>query len=73
MQHFQRVSDEMMYRNYISNALKALMENTARFAGGVVFQHMYSELLEAKYDTTPKTEQTPEQIVNGIMDRLKKI
>lgn len=72
-QHFQRVSDEELYKSYMSNALKIIAENTSNYAGGYTLKHQYSELIEAKYDNTPKNTQTPEQIVNGIMERLKKI
>lgn len=68
-----RTADEELYKNYMSNALQAIAENTSRFAGGYTFKHMYSELMEARYDTTLKNEQTPEQVVNGIMERLRKI
>jgi hypothetical protein len=68
-----RTADDELYKSYVTNALQAIAENTSRFAGGYTFKHPYSEIMEARYDTTPKSEQTPEQVVNGIMERLRKI
>lgn len=71
-QHFQRASDEEIYRNYLASAVKALAENTSRAYGGYTMPHSYAELIDAKYDNGKgEPDETPEQVVNGLMERLK--
>lgn len=72
-QHFLRMSDDELYKNYIANTLKAIAENTQRFAGGYTQKFTYAEIIEAKYDNKPKKEETQEQIVNRFMEKLKNI
>lgn len=73
LQHFQRIADEQTYRNYVTSALKAIAENTSRAYGGYTMNHPYAEIMDAKYNPDDEPEETPEQVVHGIMDKLKKM
>ena len=67
---FLKRQDEKIYRIYVTDALKAMVENTSRFAGGTVIKTRYCDLV----DRTPKKEtESAEQIVDRIRNGLKSI
>lgn len=71
--HFMRSADEEMYKNYLTNALRAIAENTSKAYGGLTMNHPFFEIMDAKYNKDDEPEESPEQVVHGIMDKLKRM
>lgn len=62
---FER-QEEKIYRVYVTDALKAICENTANFAGGSVIKARYHDLI----DRTPKQPQNDEEQAHEIIKRI---
>lgn len=56
-------------RIYVTDALKAIAENTARMANGSVMSKRYAELLPIP-KKVEKKEQTAEDIIQQVHDRM---
>lgn len=68
---YHEIQRDKAYRIYITDALKAIAENTQRFCGGVSMQ---SRFYEIAYDDTPKkSEKTAEQVKAEILETFKKL
>lgn len=65
MTAFLQELKERQYKIYVTDALKALTENTARFAGGTVFKERWIDL----HNREPQEEKTAEQIVDDVVTR----
>ena len=64
-------SEQLLYRFYVTDALKAIAQNTAAFAGehGVGFRKRFAEIYE-ELKNPRKEEQTGEQIIEHMKNRL---
>ena len=67
---FQKEQEEKLYRVYVTDALKAMVDNTMRFAGGVRLQNRFYDLA---YKTKPKVEkeETADEIIMRIKNKLE--
>lgn len=52
------------YKIYVTDALKAIAGNTAKFAGGVSFQNRYYDIMEKK---VVKDTRSADEIVNDVL------
>ena len=73
----KKINDDI-YRFYITNALKILTSNTARFAGGTELSKTYREIITDDYsktnsDSEEKQEQQAQDIINSMKSKLGKI
>lgn len=73
----QKIFDDI-YRFYITNALKILTTNTAKFAGGSELTKTYREIITADYsksqeDVEIEQEQQAHDIINSMKSKLGKI
>lgn len=57
------------YRIYVTDALKAISENTAKFAGGSYMKIRYAEVINPK----PEETRTADEIITNITDKLRKL
>lgn len=55
LEHIKSHRQNITYQAYITNALKIIAENTAKFAGGTVLKHSYTELIAPKVYEEPKS------------------
>ena len=60
---------EQAYRAYVTDALKAITENTAKYAGGSYMKGRYYDLENPK----PAENRTGEEIVSQIKKKLARI
>lgn len=69
---FKRQIKEQNYQIYVTDALRAIVNNTAEMFGGISMRMRYADLVE-DISKGPATEETrtPEQIINHIKDKLK--
>lgn len=72
---FFKRQEEKIYRVYITDALKAICENTANFAGGSVIKSRYYDLIDRphKQEEEKSDEEKAQEIIDRISDGLKKI
>lgn len=68
---FQRRQEEQKYRIYITDALKAITDNTVRMYGGVSLKMRYADMI----DTTPQKEETrtAEEVIDHIKEKMQKL
>lgn len=64
----QQEKDEA-FRAYVTDALKAIAENTSRIAGGTVMKSRYMDLIDPK----PEETRTGEEIVQHVSEKLAKL
>lgn len=60
---------EKAYRIYVTDALKAITENTAKYAGGNYIKARYLDL----EDQRPEETRTPGEIIWKIKDKIARI
>lgn len=60
---------EKAYRIYVTDALKAITENTAKYAGGSYIKHRYLDLEDQK----PEETRTPDEIIGKMKDKIARI
>lgn len=61
------------YRVYVTDALKAIAENTARYVGGGYIKARYADLIEPNIEPNPEETRTPEQIVDRMKEKIAKV
>lgn len=69
----RKENDEKVFRAYVTDALKAIAENTARFAGGSYMQARFASIAgygSGKKDA-PEKVQTEEEIISRISGKLR--
>lgn len=66
----KKESEQTALRVYITDALKAVVENTAKIGGGVTMRRRYADII----NNVPDDEETNEQAqkrAKGIIDNMK--
>ena len=70
---FQKKQEEKLYRVYVTDALKALCDNTSKMISGkaVTMNMRYKDLI----DNEPQKEdtRTAEEVINHITDKLQRL
>jgi hypothetical protein len=56
--------EETIYRIYLTDALKIIGENTAKFAGGSMISKRFCDIIS---NQKPEPEKTPEQILDDVI------
>lgn len=65
--YFNKEQKEKVYKVYISDVLRIISENTAKYSGGSYAKVRYLELI----DPPKKETRTPEEIIKNIKEKLK--
>ena len=68
----QKLYDDI-YRFYVTNALKILTTNTAKFAGGTELTKTYREIISNDNDTVQSEEQQEKEAQDIIKNMKAKI
>lgn len=71
MARYEREQRELAYRFYITDALRSISENTAKFGGGGYMKARFADLI--KIDSRPEDNRTSEEIIGGIREKLRKM
>lgn len=58
-----------MYRVYVTDSLKYILENTARLSGGVHIESRYCDVIDPK----PEETRTSEEIISSIKEKIARI
>ena len=67
MAEFKREQETKAYRIYVTETLRLLTENTAKFAGGAMIKEKYYDIINQKPKNVDKM--TGDQIVADIVKR----
>lgn len=65
----QQMSKDKAYRIYVTDGVKIITENTARFFGGRHFETRFIDVIEPK----PEETRTADEIIENIRDKIKKL
>ena len=65
----KKQAQEQAYRVYVTDALKTITENTARYAGGSYMKGRYYDPENPK----PEETRTPEQIIANMKAKIARI
>lgn len=65
----KKQSFDKAYRVYVTDALKMIGENTARYAGGGYLKVRFADLIDPK----PAETRTPEQIIEHMKQKIASV
>lgn len=66
---FKREQEELAYKIYVTDTLKLIAENTAKFGQGSYIKARYYDIIHPK----PVDNRTEKEIVNHIKNKLKQL
>ena len=66
---FKKQQKEKLYQMYITDALKAICDNTARMYGGATLKR-YMDLLPDEPRAKKEETRTAQEIISGIQNKL---
>ena len=66
---FEQDAREKAYRVYVTDVLKILAENTAKYSGGSYMKLRYYDLIQPK----PEENRTPEEIIWNMKGKIARI
>jgi hypothetical protein len=61
--------DDELFRVYVTDALKSIAGNTARFNGGTEMNTRFKDIL----DPPEEDDRTPDEIICSISEKLKRL
>lgn len=67
MARYEREQRELAYRIYISDALRTISENTAKFGGGGYMKVRFADIIMPR----PEDDRTSDEIISHIKDKLR--
>lgn len=67
---FRKQQREKAYRIYVTDSLKAIVSNTARFNGGVEMTARFVDVIDGMGKESK--EQTAQEVKNNIRNKLRK-
>lgn len=71
MARYESEQRELAYRIYVTDALRNISENTARFGGGGYIRARFADLINI--DQRPEDNRTSDEIIGGIREKLRKM
>lgn len=74
---FQKEQEDRAYRNYITECLRHISENTAKTAASMIGEGADVKYISMSFEDVihpkPKDERTPEEIISHMKEKMKKI
>lgn len=67
MARYEREQRELAYRIYISDALRTISENTAKFGGGGYMKVRFADIIMPR----PEDDRTSDEIIGHIREKLR--
>ena len=67
MARYEREQRELAYRIYISDALRTISENTAKFGGGGYMKVRFADIIIPR----PEDDRTSDEIISHIREKLR--
>lgn len=69
MARYESEQRELAYRIYVTDALKQITENTAKFGGGGYIRARFADIIHP----APEETRTSAEIIENIRDKLNKL
>lgn len=69
MARYEREQRELAYRIYVTDALRIISENTAKFGGGGYMKARFSDIIIPKAED----DRTSDEIIGNIRGKLRKL
>ena len=66
---YKRQQEELAFRIYMTESIRLLTENTARFSGGSVIKERYYDIVNRKHEY--EEEKSGDEIVRDIVTRAE--
>lgn len=66
---FKKEQHDKAYRNYVTDALRIITENTAKAHGGSYLQARYSELIEP----IKEEKRTADEVIENLKEKLRRL
>lgn len=70
---FRRNQKEKAYRIYVTDALKAIAENTAKQGGGLTMSVRYADMINLNDKQQPEETRTAEEVITSIKDKISRM
>ena len=67
MARYEKEQRELTYRIYVTDALRNISENTAKYGGGGYMKVRFADIITPK----PEDDRTSEEIISHIRDKLR--
>lgn len=67
---YKQKSKELLYKIYITDALKLIAENSAKAAGGGYLTRRFSDMIVESKGTQEK--RTPDEIIESIKEKIER-
>lgn len=67
MARFEEKQRELAYRIYVTDALRSISENTAKFGGGGYMKVRFADIIMPH----PEDDRTSEEIISHIREKLR--
>lgn len=67
MARYESQQRELAYRIYVTDALRTITENTAKYGGGGYIKLRYADIINPK----PEDDRTREEVVEHIREKLR--
>lgn len=68
---YRNESKEKVYKAYVTDTLKVIAENTARYAGGSTIKKRYIDISEEKNEPQ-KPQKSAEKVKSDLLEKMKK-
>lgn len=69
---YRNESKEKVYKAYVTDTLKVIAENTARYAGGSTIKKRYIDISEEEKNEPQKPQKSAEKVKNYLLEKMKK-
>lgn len=78
MSTLKKQEKESFFRAYVTEALQAIVNNTAKFAGGTIIKKSYTEILQeirglSSGSSEESEEKEPEETAEDVIARISKL
>ena len=67
---FTKKKEELLFKIYVTDALKAISENTSR-NGGACMQIRFADMINSIHEKAPAEEKTADAVISSIRSKLK--
>jgi hypothetical protein len=67
--YFKKRQEEKAYKMYVTESLRIIGENTAKYSGGSYIQMRYADMIEPKKEET----RTANEIILNLKDKLRSL
>lgn len=73
MARYKEYQRELAYRIYVTDSLRMITENTAKFGGGSYMQARFAEIVGFGDNRASGDSRTRDEVISHVFDALKKV